>query len=77
MAEKKYHNSSIDTMRAFGALAIVMLHVNACWRLNLNGVEAYYGMRTGRALCEAPAPSDGVEVFQQNLVQGLPVVGPD
>lgn len=53
MAEKKYHNSSIDTMRAFGALAIVMLHVNACWRLNLNGVEAYYGMRTGRALCEA------------------------
>lgn len=53
MAEKKYHNSSIDTMRAFGALAIVMLHVNACWRLNLNGVEAYYGMGTGRALCEA------------------------
>ena len=54
MKQNAQHNSTIDTMRAFGALAIVMLHVNACWRLNLDGAEITTGWGQAEP-CARPA----------------------
>lgn len=66
-------------MRAFGALSIILLHVNACWRLSEGGGAGYFAMGPGRAVFTAglllTASRWAVPVFF--MITGFLLLDPD